>query len=226
MALSVHMPSTGCEHLDATSIKKIQAFRAKSTKIDTDFATYCCLSCDTIGGFSLLDKHFSKAKHDLNFAISSNSVYCGKCADLVYDAALLVKTGKAVSAISSKPVTNGIKRKLAETSEEDDSYLTANTSQRPCGRSGVRGLFNLGETCYMNAVLQMMVHNPLLASYFLGMGHSVHICPISKEPDKDKKYDSDDEEAEDDSRAGDDKKERQTCVACGMTETIWRCYDG
>jgi ubiquitin carboxyl-terminal hydrolase 22/27/51 len=63
----------------------------------------------------------------------------------------------------------------------------------------------------MNAVLQMMVHNPLLASYFLGMGHPTHTCPISKEPEK--KNESDSEEEDDEP-----KKEQQTCVACGMTE--------
>jgi len=56
-----------------------------------------------------------------------------------------------------------------------------------------------------------MVHNPLLASYFLGMGHPIHTCPISKEPDKKNDSDSEDDEEE-------QKKEQQTCVACGMTE--------
>ena len=167
----------------------------------------------------MLEKHFTKTKHA--FAVSSKSVYCGTCNDLVYDAALLVSNGRPVSAISSKPVINGAKRKLVDVNDgEDDSYLTTNTSQRPCGRTGVRGLFNLGETCYMNAVLQMMVHNPLLASYFLGMGHSIHTCPISKEPDgKKEKNDSDDEE-DGDGAGSEEKKEQQSCVACGMTEVF------
>lgn len=63
----------------------------------------------------------------------------------------------------------------------------------------------------MNAVLQMMVHNPLLASYFLGMGHPTHTCSISKEPEKKNDSDSEDDDLE-------EKKEQQTCVACGMTE--------
>ncbi|KAI9876538.1 MAG: hypothetical protein M1823_007260, partial [Watsoniomyces obsoletus] len=92
--------------------------------------------------------------------------------------------------------------------------MTTNTSLRPCGREGVRGLFNLGETCYMNAVLQMMVHNPLLASYFLGMGHPIHLCPISKEPEK-----KNDSESEDDD-GSEDKADQKVCVACGMTEVF------
>lgn len=170
----------------------------------------------------MLDKHFTKTKHE--FAVAPKSVYCGRCNDLIYEPALLVSYGRPASAISSRPVVNGaggVKRKHAESNDgEDDSYLTANTSQRPCGRSGVRGLFNLGETCYMNAVLQMMVHNPLLASYFLGMGHSIHTCPISSDIKKDKN-DSDDVYEEDDGTGdADEKKEQQTCVACGMTEVF------
>ncbi|RMD39332.1 hypothetical protein DV735_g5791, partial [Chaetothyriales sp. CBS 134920] len=106
------------------------------------------------------------------------------------------------------------KRKLAQYHDEEESTMAANTSARPCGREGVRGLFNLGETCYMNAVLQMMVHNPLLASYFLGMGHPVHLCPISRDQDKKNESDSEDEE----SLA--EKTEQKTCVACGMTDVF------
>ncbi|EXJ73374.1 uncharacterized protein A1O5_03134 [Cladophialophora psammophila CBS 110553] len=215
MALAQRMPTAGCEHLDSDVAGKISAFRDSSNNhLDPDFATYSCVSCSFSGSFTMLDKHFSKSQH--GFAVSHKSVYCGHCNDLVYDPALLVSSAKS-SAISSR--VNGVKRKLAESNDgEDDSYLTANTSQRPCGRTGVRGLFNLGETCYMNAVLQMMVHNSLLASYFLGMGHPTHTCPISKEPDKKDKNDSDDDDDDDGSAVGSQIKEQKSCVACGMTE--------
>ncbi|KAI1608422.1 ubiquitin carboxyl-terminal hydrolase 8 [Exophiala viscosa] len=194
MALSMHMPAAGCEHMNNDAISRIRKFRSKHNH--EDLVQYTCLECPAAGGFPTLDQHFSDSQHE--FAVSQKSVYCGRCNDLVYDPTLL---------------SNSKKRKLTEANDEDDSYLTANTSQRPCGRSGVRGLFNLGETCYMNAVLQMMVHNTLLASYFLGMGHPTHTCPISKEPDK-KNNDSDSEDEDE------EKKEQQTCVACGMTEVF------
>ncbi|EXJ60144.1 hypothetical protein A1O7_04296 [Cladophialophora yegresii CBS 114405] len=216
-----HMPSTGCEHLKPATIKKIVAFRNESNAIDADFANYSCLSCSFTGSFSMLEKHFNKTKHE--FSVSTRSVWCGQCNDLVYDPALLVSNGRTVSAISSKPVVNGVKRKLVESNGgEDDSYLTTNTSQRPCGRTGVRGLYNLGETCYMNAVLQMMVHNPLLASYFLGMGHSIHTCPINRELEgkKEKGNESEEEQQDDDGVSSDEKKELPSCVACGMTEVF------
>jgi ubiquitin carboxyl-terminal hydrolase 22/27/51 len=211
MALTQHMPAFGCEHLDTDVIDKVRHFRDSPKRItDLDLVQYKCLNCPKTGSFGSLDEHFSENPQHA-FAVSQKTVYCGRCNDLVYDPKLLNSHTK-----SNGNNKKNKKRKLTESANndngtEDDSYLTANSSQRPCGRSGVRGLFNLGETCYMNAVLQMMVHNPLLASYFLGMGHSIHTCPISKEPEK-KESDTEDDEGDD------QKKETQACVACGMTE--------
>jgi ubiquitin carboxyl-terminal hydrolase 22/27/51 len=198
MATAVKLPRYGCEHFDDKIVAKVRGLRSKGP--DSSSVQYTCLECPVAGSFDALDTHFQKTKHE--FAASSKSVFCGQCKDLVYDPDLVFNGAKK-------------RRKLAqpETNEEDEAYLAANTTARPCGREGVRGLFNLGETCYMNAVLQMMVHNPLLASYFLGMGHPVHLCPISNQPDK--KNDSDSEDDDDN-----EDKEQKTCVACGMTEVF------
>jgi ubiquitin carboxyl-terminal hydrolase 22/27/51 len=199
MALPTHLLESGCEHFSQSIATKIKDFRSSSAaSTDPHFAQYTCLDCPLVGGFAILDKHFTKTKH--GFAVGQKSVYCGRCHDLVYEPDNLQPGAK--------------KRKFDQLNEEDDSYMTANTSQRPCGREGVRGLFNLGETCYMNAVLQMMVHNPLLASYFLGMGHPIHLCPISKEPEKKNESDSEDDDG------SEDKPDQKVCVACGMTEVF------
>ena len=200
LALESCMPATACDHLNVTSIGKIKQAHKSALSINSDFVHYKCTECPISGSFSVLDKHFKKTQHE--FAVSSKSIYCGQCNDLVYD-----------PTITGMPST-AKKRKLAQYNEEEESYMSANTSARPCGREGVRGLFNLGETCYMNAVLQMMVHNPLLASYFLGMGHPVHLCPISREQDKKNESDSEDEDS------STDKPEQKTCVACGMTDVF------
>lgn len=40
--------------------------------------------------------------------------------------------------------------------------------------SGLRGLINLGSTCFMNCIVQALIHTPLLRDYFLSDRHH---CP-------------------------------------------------
>lgn len=54
--------------------------------------------------------------------------------------------------------------------------LATHTTEAPCRASGIRGIYNMGATCYMNVILQSFVHNPLLRNYYLGDGHQRLSC--------------------------------------------------
>ncbi|OCF44930.1 ubiquitin carboxyl-terminal hydrolase 22/27/51 [Kwoniella heveanensis CBS 569] len=42
---------------------------------------------------------------------------------------------------------------------------------------GLRPLLNLSQTCFLSAILQSLIHNPLLKAYFLSDKHNRHVCP-------------------------------------------------
>lgn len=42
--------------------------------------------------------------------------------------------------------------------------------------AGLRPLLNLSQTCFLSAVLQALIHNPLLRAYFLSDKHNRHVC--------------------------------------------------
>lgn len=45
---------------------------------------------------------------------------------------------------------------------------------------GLRGLVNLGSTCFMSSVLQTIIHNPYIKHYYLSGSHAQSKCPKSQ----------------------------------------------
>ena len=124
----------------------------------------------------------------------SGCLWCALCDDFVYDPVFerirvdqslppnLAGTdkfrGEYVKQLMASLETK--KRKLGAVypGSEEDKFVLPNSNQLSCQAGAPRGIWNLGQTCYLSVILQAMVHNPLMRNYFLSSRHDTAECTI------------------------------------------------
>ncbi|KAK6442860.1 hypothetical protein LTR95_000875 [Oleoguttula sp. CCFEE 5521] len=114
-----------------------------------------------------ISTHIHKSTAGTAVESTNGFVLCHECRDFVYD--------PSFEEIRSKGSSK--KRKHAVFSEPGDKRLVAtNSGSTPCAATGLRGLYNMGQTCFMSVVLQSLVHNPIIRAYYLAEGHKRDEC--------------------------------------------------
>ncbi|EER23407.1 hypothetical protein D8B26_001512 [Coccidioides posadasii str. Silveira] len=153
--------------------------RSASTRRLSFKPLYQCLHCPASRSRDGRAAHREMTGHLFFADCRSGSIWCQGCDDFIYDSEVdrvLWDTSRIIQRTDSTSKKRTIAETLADPDTEDASYLTSNSSKRLCGKDGVRGLYNLGQTCYMNVIMQTLFHEPLLTSYFLGHGHRIYDC--------------------------------------------------
>lgn len=147
-------------------------------------SVFFCLQCPHVGCYgSHARDHATKHSHLFGIDSHTGLLYCFACDDYINHAAL---NAIRLAAVAAPP---------AAAAPELAHYT------RPLrhGVLGLKGIVNLGATCFMSCVLQVLVHNPLVRLHFFN--NDLHYFHCSCTP----LY-----------AGGDPIDERLACITCSV----------
>ncbi|KAJ8328473.1 hypothetical protein QVD99_006188 [Batrachochytrium dendrobatidis] len=149
---------------------------------------HACLQCVFLGCWqeSHIHKHLKEKAHMFAMDFIHCTVYCRKCNDYVYDLdierilhAEQARINMIISRIKEPNKCRIFHQPWTPTLTEIQQIQEFSTLQK-C--AGLRGLRNMGSTCFMNTILQTFIHNPLLRAHFLSDKHDRRFCPRKSQP--------------------------------------------
>uniref|UniRef100_A0A183C5X3 ubiquitinyl hydrolase 1 n=1 Tax=Globodera pallida TaxID=36090 RepID=A0A183C5X3_GLOPA len=140
----------------------------------------CCLDCAAFACLAHLKTHLQANGHNFALSTAFGELYCLKCDDFVYDRrAEKVREEQQNSrrrklGLSLKHRWNPCRTEVKLCRRSSLCVLQMNVGPNP---RGLRGLVNLGNTCFMNCIIQTLLHIPMLRDYFLSDQHQC--CRLS-----------------------------------------------
>ncbi|KAJ2367795.1 hypothetical protein IW150_005579 [Coemansia sp. RSA 2607] len=151
---------------------------------------HACLTCDHYACWrrthdtSHITQHLRQSGHPLALDFARLVVYCAQCGDYVHDATvdtwLLGAQMRWHAALCDAAEPEAKRPRIVapsgDLSPAQAKYVRDHGALQACG--GVRGLRNLGATCYLSAVLQALAHNPLVRGWMLSDGHHPRTCSM------------------------------------------------
>lgn len=132
-----------------------------------------CLYCVFFACPTHFTEHFNTTLHSFGINLTLGHLFCAYCDDYIYDGEILSiadSLKKDMYTLGSKPFA--LKHVNLHRLNNDIAYEN---------NTPVPGFVNLGNTCFLNSVLQVLIHTPMLRNYLLS---DQHVCPFLKEPSR------------------------------------------
>lgn len=199
---------------------------------------YACVSCAAVACDEHAPPHAAETSHHVAVDVARAELFCCACGDQVYDrdfdaavAAAAVGAGPLPPAegmrkrrrVDYKPWAPDLKERalIAEKSSPlPPSQLGGDSVSRIEGGAvlpwGLRGLNNLGSSCFMNSVLQALLHTPPLRNYFLSDKHNRFYCERENRTIVTRKVDI----------TKGNNKSLQLCLACDLDAIFSAAFSG
>ncbi|PVU91636.1 hypothetical protein BB561_004290 [Smittium simulii] len=131
-------------------------------------------------------EHLNHSKHNFAVDFYHMQIYCNICKDYIYDPTMLswlrgmsirwyAALCDSAEPEAKRPRIIGVS---IDITPQEARFAKEHATVRPCG--GLRGLLNLGATCYLNVIVQAIFQNPLIRGWLLSGGHTPNRCKVGR----------------------------------------------